>query len=172
MTRHLLGAPVVNNVTRGTLAEAIVALSPGTDWHWQGDWEPFDFRHSDGTELEVKQSALVQPWTSPPGQSPRPTYDIAVRSRHWDRAQSAWRANTTGRRAPIYIFALHSEADRSRADHRLIGQWRFRVVPGADLPQQKTIMASVLAQRWPLLRAEDLPEAVAALKARLPAPRV
>lgn len=56
--------PLITNIFRGSIAEAIVSLAL-PDWRWvSADYSPYDFEHPDGTKLEVKQSSLRQSWVT------------------------------------------------------------------------------------------------------------
>ena len=59
--KYTFGKPLVSNNFRTIIVEAILhhVLEPDWRWCWQ-DWGPWDFEHTDGTRLEVKQSAAKQ----------------------------------------------------------------------------------------------------------------
>jgi hypothetical protein len=129
------GDPVVSNIYRGLIAEIIVSAALAPEWSLcSGDWRGWDFEHSSGSRLEVKQSAARQTWT---GQRPatKPIFDIRVRSGYFEGAD--WIADPR-RFAEIYVFAHHPVIDAS-ADHRDARQWRFYVVAASRLPEAKTI---------------------------------
>ena len=129
----IFGKPLVTNVYRSVLVEAMVASAlPG--WEWcSSDYASCDFRRGD-VRLEVKQSSLLQTWST--GRFARPSWDIAPRTGYWlDGA--TWVA-APGRNADIYVLALHSVTDDT-ADHRDPRQWRFFVVLARSLPPAKRI---------------------------------
>ena len=133
------GRPLVTNVHRGLVVEVIVAfaLEP-LGWTWcSGDYGPWDFEHSDGTRLEVKQSASRQSWAFATGSGPsRPGFDIAPRKGRWD-VSGKW-IDEPGRQAHLYVFAHHPVFDDS-ANHRDPDQWIFHVVDAAVLPPARCI---------------------------------
>jgi hypothetical protein len=140
-TMAIFGQPLVNNVHRAILAEAIIAAALGEPWRWcSGDWALCDFDHPDGTRLEVKQSATKQSWHKDGEISARPSFDIASRKMAWDG--HGW-VPSAGRNADIYVFAFHSVADAG-ADHREPSQWEFYVVPTTALPATKKITLTSL----------------------------
>ena len=97
------GRPLVMNVLRSIIVEAIVseALS---DWEWCAhDYASYDFRHGDGTRLEVKQSAARQTWSV--GRHSRASWDIRPRTGYWNDGIE-WVAQP-GRNADIYVLAHH-----------------------------------------------------------------
>ena len=108
------GRPLITNVLRGHVVEAIVACALEPDWTWcSQDYASWDFEHPGGLRLEVKQSAARQSWAT----SDKPSacsFDIAERKGRWEGA--VW-IDEPGRAAHIYIFAHHPIAE-SEADHR------------------------------------------------------
>jgi len=137
-TDVLFGQPLVTNVYRGLLVEAIIAQALQPRWTWVSrDWSPHDFENADGVRLEVKQTAATQTWAAKPGAIPKPSFDIALRKRVWCEQQMAWAQGAT--RPEIYVFAYHSEIDRNIADHREPGQWLFYPVRENELPKTKRI---------------------------------
>lgn len=131
--RAAFGAPLVTNVFRGTVVEAIVDAALAPEWVWcSQDYSSWDFEHRDGTRLEVKQSAARQSWT--PSCTAihvgKPNFDIAARQGRWEGP--IW-VGEPGRASHIYVFAHHPVADRN-ADHRDPLQWDFYVVGAGALP--------------------------------------
>ena len=130
------GRPLVMNLLRGHVVEAVVALALEPDWRWcAADYAAWDFERHDGVRLEVKQSAHLQSWLSNSGAKARPSFDIRERTGRSDGA--TWIAEV-GRLAHLYLFCHHDRRDAS-ADHRDPSQWRFHVVPAASLPPIKRI---------------------------------
>jgi hypothetical protein len=135
-TAMAFGKPLVNNVLRAILAEAIVDSALPKGWQWtSGDWASYDFLHEDGTRLEVKQSAARQSWHSDQSPASKGKFDIAERKGIW--IGEKW-IDSPGRNAEIYVFAYHPLTDIT-ADHREPSQWRFYVVPVTALSGAKSI---------------------------------
>ena len=137
-SERAFGQPLVVNVMRGLVAEAVVACALRTEWRWcSEDYNAWDFKHeATGTCLEVKQSARRQSWKSDGVKRPGAAkFDIAARSGRLDGI--AW---IEGRRrwADIYIFAHHDVADDS-ANHCDPSQWTFYVVASSALPAAASI---------------------------------
>jgi hypothetical protein len=129
--------PLITNVYRSLVVEAIVDAALRPDWSWcSADYAGWDFEHEDGARLEVKQSAARQSWTAPSAGSRPASFDIAERTGFW-RSGSEW-VPGAGRHANIYVFAHHPITDDS-ADHRDPRQWRFYVAPASSLPSAKSI---------------------------------
>lgn len=128
------GRPLVMNVLRSIIVEAIVSEAL-PDWEWcSHDYAAYDFRHSDGTRLEVKQSAARQTWSSP--RHSRASWDIRPRTGYWKEG-TEW-VPGPGRNADIYVFA-HHPVTGDEADHRDALQWRFFVIATSDLPDTATL---------------------------------
>lgn len=129
------GRPLITNVLRGLVVEAIVACALAPRWTWCAkDYSSWDFERTDGMRLEVKQSAARQSWAI----SDKPSacsFDIAMRRRRWEG--TGW-IDEVGRAAHIYIFAHHPIADIS-ADHRDPSQWQFYVAPTSALPNARRL---------------------------------
>jgi len=152
------GRPLVTNVLRGMVAEAIVACALEPEWHWCAqDYANWDFERADGLRLEVKQSAARQSWAT----SDKPSacsFDIAARK---GRLEGATWIDAPGRAAQIYVFAHHPVADIS-ADHRDPAQWNFHVVRSADLPATRSLSLACARRLCPAVDFAMLKAAVSA----------
>lgn len=161
----LFGRPLVTNVVRAVLVEAMVADALSPHWNWcAADYASWDFEHPSGVRLEVKQSAARQSWSGDASGPSRGVFDIRHRTGHWRGA--VW-VEGLDRHADIYVFAHHPIADRS-ADHRDPGQWRFYVVPTHALPPQKTIGSAGVAERASPVAIDRLAAAIDAARCALP----
>ncbi|WP_172125283.1 hypothetical protein [Devosia sp. 919] len=130
----IFGKPLVTNVYRSVIVEAIVATAL-PDWNWcSADYASCDFIHPDGTRLEVKQSAMRQTWvTKAPS---KPSWDIAARTGFWENGTD-W-TERAGRNADVYVLGLHDLVD-DNADHRDPAQWQFFVLSEHRLPSTKRL---------------------------------
>jgi hypothetical protein len=136
------GKPLVTNVLRGQVAEAIVALALEPEWNWcSADYSGWDFERADGLRLEVKQSAVMQSWST--GKPSKAVFDVAARTGYWESG-TEWIAQV-GRPAHIYIFAHHG-IYANHADHRDPSQWQFYVVATRDLPDVKQVALSTISR--------------------------
>ena len=94
------GGPLITNVHRGLIAEAIVAAALEPEWKWcAADYSAWDFERPDGLRLEVKQSAARQSWAL----NDKPSvcsFDIAERSSRWEGPTLITEA---GRYANVYV---------------------------------------------------------------------
>jgi len=131
VTDAAFGKPLINNVLRGQVAEAIVALALEPEWNWcSADYASWDFDRSDGVRLEVKQSAHRQSWHTGAGVKVSPGFDVKARKQLWDGTAYV---HSNRRAADIYVLAYHGRNDDS-ADHRDPNQWEFFVLPSAQIP--------------------------------------
>lgn len=151
----VFGRPLITNVHRAVLVEAMVSQALPRAWTWcSGDYAGWDFEHLDGTRLEVKQSAAKQTWeTSKPSSI---CWDIAARKGTYEG--SIWKPGI-GRNAHIYVLAYNPVID-AMTDHRDPSQWRFLVVDESCLPAQKTMGIATGLNITPAVEFGCLAEAV------------
>ena len=141
VTASAFGQPLVTNVMRGHVVEAMIALALEPEWRWcSGDYAAWDFERADGLRMEVRQSAYQQSWVHAPHVKISRRFDIEPREYAWE---GAYRKELTGRAAHVYVFAYHDVRDGT-ADQRDPGQWAFYVVPTTTLPDQKSIALNKL----------------------------
>jgi hypothetical protein len=130
------GRPLVTNVLRGQIVEAMIALAIEPDWKCcSADYSSWDFERADGVRLEVKQSSYLQTWAAPAHGVVKSGFDVAARKGRWEGA--VW-VEEPGRAAHLYVLAYHDVRDSS-ADHRNPEQWEFFVIPTTDLPPVKRL---------------------------------
>lgn len=145
------GKPLITNVLRGQVVEAMIALALEPVWTWcSADYSSWDFERADGIRLEVKQSAFKQTWANGPEVKVRPGFDVKARTGRWEGATFI---NERGRAAHLYVLAYHDRQDDG-ADHRDPEQWEFFVLPSRAIPPVARIgLASVrrLTESVPIL---------------------
>lgn len=117
---------LVSNVSRGRLAEFIVATALGLDISGvRNDWDAFDLTTSAGLKIEVKSAAYLQSWFQP-----RLT-DIVFhtpRTHAWAASTNRF-SNESRRQADVYVLALLHHQDKLTIDPLNVAQWTFFVVP-------------------------------------------
>ena len=147
------GKPLANNVLRAIVVETMIDAALPGGWSWcSTDYASCDFRHSDGTRLEVKQSAALQSWSAP-GHASRSSFDIAPRTGEWHEG-TRW-VPGVGRNADMYVLAHHPVIDAT-ADHREPMQWDFYVVPVSSLPATRSISLTRVRAICPSVAFADL----------------
>ncbi|PZO90377.1 MAG: hypothetical protein DI623_06910 [Sphingomonas sanxanigenens] len=160
------GRPLVTNVLRAQLVEAMIALVLDPAWHWCGaDYAPCDFERADGLRLEVKQSAARQSWST--DKPSKAIFDVAART---GRNEAQGWVEEYGRAAHLYVFAHHPTFDDS-ADHRDPAQWLFYVVPTTALPDVKQIALGTIKTMTDAVPISMLAETVAAVASTISNPR-
>ena len=131
---------LVSNVTRGRLAEFIVATSLGIDVSAvRNDWDAFDLTTRDGIKVEVKSAALVQSWFQARHS------DVVFRTprtRAWDPATNVF-SNESRRQAEVYVLALLHHQDKLTVDPLNLKQWSFFVLPTSVLDGRKRSQHSI-----------------------------
>jgi len=156
----------VVNVLRSILVEAIVDRALPDGWTWcSSDYAAYDFRHDDGTRLEVKQSAALQSWKA--AKPSAPIFDVAPRTGYW-KDGIVW-APEFGRHTDIYLFAHHPVVDDT-VDHRNPYQWDFYLLPAVHIPdpKRKTItLSSIRFLKASLCKFDGLGVAVESMRALL-----
>jgi hypothetical protein len=157
VSREAFGRPLITNVLRGHVVEAIIAMALEPQWAWCGsDYSSWDFERADGLRLEVKQSAARQTWEPPAHGIIRTSFDIKKRTGRWEGANFIEEA---GRAAHLYLFAFHPRADNS-ADQRDPSQWEFYAVPTVQLPDTQRIGLSAVRRLTDSIGYTDLLHAV------------
>jgi hypothetical protein len=150
----------MQNQIRPLYVEAMIEDVLGPSWRYVGgNWTGWDFVSQQGAKLEVKQSAAIQPWSVARGMKTKGIFDIRERTGYFGEEGISWHAGP-GRNAQIYIFAWHPVVDET-ADHRDPNQWRFYVVPVADLPPgRKTIGLKAIERRYPSVGLKQISDRV------------
>ena len=131
---------LVSNVTRGVLAEFIVATAldvniTGT----RNDWDAFDLTTPSGTKIEVKSAAYLQTWfQSAPSNIVFHTPLTRATDPSTNRMDSESR-----RQADVYVLALLHHDDKATVDPLNLAQWSFFVVPTCRLDSRKRSQHSI-----------------------------
>ncbi len=155
---------LVSNVTRGMLAEFLVASALGVADGVRAEWDSVDIRTPDGLKVEVKASSYLQSWQQ--NRLSTISFDIGP-ARGWDAA-----TNTTSeeikRNADVYVFCLLKHKEQNTLDPMDLDQWTFYVLPtwvlNQSAPAQKTIGLNSLQRLGPTeTRYATLREVVLAL---------
>lgn len=136
------------NVTRGVLAEYIVAKALGILDRKRVEWDKYDLRYGN-IGIEVKSAAYVQSWESK-GPS---TISFGIGpKRGWDADINTF-APSAIRGAQVYVFCLLNGTDRSTVNPLDLAQWTFYVLPtrvlNREAPNQKTIRLEPLKKLGP-----------------------
>ena len=140
---------LIENRTRGILAEFIVKKALGIDSEKRIEWDNFDLISKKGKKLEIKSAAYIQSWEqkkyseikfgiSPTvGTKDNPNYD-GIKRRWTD----------------FYVFCLLNHKEQKTINPLDLSQWTFYVLETKILneqkPEQKTIGINSLLELKPI----------------------
>ncbi len=117
---------LLQNITRGVLAEYIVAWALELDRIPRQPWDAFDLKTKDGRRIEVKSSAYVQAWES---KRPNPQFIIKPRK--------TWESNGLTKEAEfnadIYVLCYLKEKDLTKINPMNLDQWMFWIFSRAEI---------------------------------------
>ena len=140
---------LVSNVTRGVLAEYLVASALGLNQGIRNEWDAYDLKTETGLKIEVKSAAYIQSWyqrrLSQITFSIRPTLA-------WDY-ETNLQAKEKKRQADIYVFCLLRHKEKNTIDPMSLSQWTFYVISTKQLeqihPERKSITLGQLTKLSP-----------------------
>lgn len=147
---------VLDNSTRGLIAEYLVFLAVDGRGDARVNWDAFDVAMQDGTKIEVKTSGYLQSW---PQKKPSIlTFDISKKD-PWLAAENRFLGKNC-RYADIWVFAVHTETEIDKADPFDTKQWQFLVTTSTwldtEFKEQKTVRYSTLCSKG--LKPVEYPE--------------
>jgi len=153
---------LVNNATRGVLAEFLVARAIGADKSPRSSWDAYDLVTSDGVRIEVKSAAYIQSWFQK--DYSQINFDVAE-TRAWQAETNQLEVNSC-RQADVYVFALLDHKDQQTINPLELSQWVFYVLPttvlNARVAGRKSLSLAVLQSMQPIeCRFDELKDAVA-----------
>jgi hypothetical protein len=130
---------LVSNVTRGHLAEFIVAKAIGAAEGVRNEWATYDLTTPNGTKVEVKSAAYLQSWP----QDDYSTIQFNVeKTKELDLKDGGYRG-TPSRHADVYIFALLAHKNKQTVDPLNVKQWDFYVLPTSVLDKRTRSQHSI-----------------------------
>lgn len=140
---------LINNATRGILAEYIVAAALNLTEQVRGLWDAYDLITASGIKVEVKSAAYLQSWYH----KQLSTITFSIRpTQNWE-ASTNEQSIASKRQADIYVFCLLSHQDKATLDPLNLDQWAFYVLPAGILNErcllQKTIRLAKLLKLSP-----------------------
>ena len=155
---------LLQNTTRGVLAEYIVAVLLNVDNTPRNPWLPFDLRLKDGTTVEVKTMSRLQAWAQKQLSEPKV---VISEKRSWDPDTGIMEQNPS-LNADIYVICYFTSEDHSDADPLNLDQWNFFVLDKKEvadvLKKSKSISLKALNKmNKRSLKAHELPSEVSSL---------
>jgi hypothetical protein len=145
---------LLSNLTRGVLAEYIVARALGIDTTLavRNEWDAFDLTTPTGVKVEVKSAAYLQSWHQERLSS---VSFLTRRTRAWDPETN--RLSEQGQRhADVYVFALLAHRDKLSVDPMNLKQWQFYVLPTRVLEQRTRSQHSITLKSLESLAGEHV----------------
>lgn len=115
---------LLQNTTRGVLAEYLVALLLDIDKTPRNPWDAYDLILKDGTTIEVKAMSRLQGWVQTQLSSPRV---VLGPTRAWDPLTGKMELEPTFN-ADIYVFCYFHAESHTSADPMNLDQWLFYVL--------------------------------------------
>jgi hypothetical protein len=131
---------LLNNATRGRLAEFIVATAlqiPITTI--RDEWSAWDLTTPDGIKVEVKSAAYCQSWHQ---KGLSKIFFVVPKTRAWS-AETNQQDTEKRRQADIYVFALLAHKDKTTIDPLDVHHWEFYVLPTETLNQRQRSQHSI-----------------------------
>lgn len=160
---------LISNITRGRLAEFIVAKALGLAGDMRIEWDAFDLKTASGVSLEVKSCAYLQSWQQTKHSSI--VFQIP-KTRAWDPDTRRYH-EVSQRQAQIYIFALLAHQEGKTLDPLNLDQWHFYAVLTSILDEtaksQSSITLKSLQTLSPLIHYGDMSAVINELELRLAA---
>jgi hypothetical protein len=148
---------VRSNTTRSVFAEYIVGLALGVVNKPRVEWDSVDLRYGD-VKVEVKASGYCQSWFQ---KKPSSILFSIRKAIFWNPATGQYEGEAT-RSADVYIFCVHAEREKSKANVLDVSTWDFYVVSTRILNEvfgmAKSLSLSSVARvavqcKWSGLRA-------------------
>jgi hypothetical protein len=147
----------LDNSLRGIVAEYLVHKAVGGIGNSRVNWDACDIEMSDGTKIEVKTSGYLQTWSQT-----KPStlaFDISKKD-PWLASENRFLGRKC-RYADVWVFAIHTETDRDKAEPLDPTQWQFLVTTSkwldAEFKDQKSVRYSILCSKGlDLVRYSDL----------------
>jgi hypothetical protein len=131
---------LLNNTTRGVLAEFIIAHALGLNLSEpRRDWVPYDLELKSGLRIEIKSASYLQSWH----QSKLSSILFNIRPKKpWDYKENLL-GNKAERTADIYIFALLKKKDKLKINPMILEQWEFYIIETSILNNRKRSQHSI-----------------------------
>lgn len=164
VAKYLYSGRVLNNAHRGDIVEMIVLSALGSEWKMVGlGWHPWDLQRGSGNarvRIQVKQCAALQIWG--------PTKKLVLKFGWKKQAPDYFHSDNPGEEfetegwfCDVFVFGLHLEENKEKADQADPTQWSFLVVPANVLQRgQDSMLLSKALKRWRPVKWHELPGAV------------
>ncbi len=112
---------LLQNTTRGVLAEYIVAFLLGIDKEPRNPWDAYDLKLKEGRTIEIKTMSKLQAWVQKKLSDPKV---VLAPTRKWDPKTGITEKLSTFN-AGLYIFCYFKADNHKEADPLNLKQWEF-----------------------------------------------
>lgn len=144
---------LINNTTRGILAEYLVASALDLATGVRSTWDAHDLTTATGLRIEVKSSAYVQAWAQK--SLSKITFSIAE-TQAWDALTGTF-GHERKRQADVYVFCLLHHQVAATLDPLDVAHWTFYIVPTRQLNATHATTKRISLHRVLALGATPLP---------------
>ncbi len=122
---------LLQNTTRGVLAEYIVAVLLDADSVPRQPWEPYDLKIADGRKIEIKTMSRLQAWAQKQLSEPRV---VLSPKRYWS-SETGKMEEHPSLNADLYVICYFTAEEHATADTLNLNQWQFFVLEKAAIEQ-------------------------------------
>lgn len=143
---------LVSNLTRGVLAEYLIANAIGAAGHIRDEWAAYDLDDPRGISIEVKSAAYIQSWKQDRHSS---ISFNCPKTLAWD-PETNHQSSEKRRQAKVYVFALLAHRDQATLDPLDVSQWEFYVVPTVLLDRRERSQHSITLNSLRKLHGEPV----------------
>ena len=115
---------LIQNITRGVLAEFLVAWTLDLDYRPRNPWDAYDLKTKDGKRIEVKSTGYLQDWYRN-GERPkkiRPKF-VICQTREWSAENGMQKEPSFN--ADVYVLCYHKKESFEGLDPMDLNQWEF-----------------------------------------------
>jgi len=156
---------LADNVTRGVLAEYIVASALGVNEGVRSAWDAYDLRTSSGLRVEVKSSAYLQQWRQ---RKLSPVQFEVGPKRGWD-GETGTMAKDAAWQSDIYVLCLLKHREKATLNPLDLDQWEAYEVPTELLRERCGTRLKIKIRLGVLATLNIAPVGFDGLKARVEA---
>ena len=123
---------IIENRTRGILAEFIVKEALSIDSQTRIEWDDYDLITNKGTKIEVKSASYIQSWEQE-----------KFSSIGFDIKPTLLQNGEYKRMSDIYIFCLLSEKNQENINPLDLNQWEFYILETKVLNEKKLLQKRI-----------------------------
>ena len=143
---------ILNNSHRGEVVEMMVLSALGPEWNYVGlGWAPWDLQRGSGrnrVRIQVKNCAALQLW----GRTQKLALHLGWSKQvpfYFFRHHPKEKIEKEGWFCELFVVGIHLIEDESICDHMDVTQWKFLVIPSAQLKRgQNSIDLRIAIKKW------------------------